>query len=98
MCPSARRAAAYALLPRPALVLGEGWDQRSRRLLLDFLRARLLHGAHVEIQQAFALVALFLVLLPQLDDLLEDPDIEPLALRLRKYFLLLLVELGQFSV
>src|ERR1700753_3681640 len=63
----------------------------SRRLLGFLFRRRLLHGAHVEVEQAFALVALFLVLLAQFDDLLEDLDVEPLALGLRENFLLLLV-------
>src|SRR4051812_38465084 len=61
-------------------------------------RRRGFHGAHVEIEQAFAFVALVLVLLPQLDDLLQDLYIKPLALGLREHFLLLLVQLGQFAV
>ena len=49
-------------------------------------------------QWGAALIALVLVLLPQLDDLLEDFYIEPLALGLSKDFLLLLVQLLQFAV
>jgi len=51
----------------------------------------LLHGAHVEIEQTLALVALFLVLLSQFDDLFEDLHVKPFALGLGKHFLLLLV-------
>src|SRR5436190_13836688 len=68
------------------------------RYLFRLVRRRGFHRAHVEIEQAFALVALVLVLLAQLDDLLEDLHIEPFTLGLRKHFLLLLVQLGQFAV
>ena len=71
---------------------------RLRPPWLFLLRRRRFHRPHVEIEQAFALVALVLVLLPQLDDLLEDLHIEALALGLRKDFLLLLVQLLQFGV
>ena len=64
----------------------------------DLLWPGLLHGAHIEIEHALALVALFLVLLSKLDDLFEDLDVKPFALGLRKHFLLLLVQLGQFAV
>src|SRR3954452_15266039 len=70
---------------------------RSGRLRYLFL-CRGFHRAHVEIEQAFALVALVLVLLAQLDDLPEDLYIEPFALGLRKHFLLLLVQFLQFAV
>src|ERR1700737_356988 len=74
-----------------ACSIGSG---RLRRLF----RRRRFHGPHVEIEQAFALVALFLVLLPQLDDLLEDLHVEPLALGLRKDLLLLLAQFMHFGV
>src|SRR6202012_2108915 len=64
----------------------------------DFLRSGLLHGAHVKIEHALALVALFLVLLSKLDDLFEDLHVEPFAFGLRKHFLLLFVQLLDFSV
>src|SRR6202034_884335 len=63
----------------------------SRRLRGFLCWRRLLHGAHVEVEHAFALVALFFVLLAKFDDLFEDLDVEPLALGLREHFLLLLV-------
>src|ERR1700754_1351398 len=69
----------------------------SRRLGFLF-RGRRFHRAHVEIEQAFALVALLLVLLAQLDDFLENLHIEPFALGLGKDFLFLLVQLLQFAV
>ena len=72
-----------ATLARLAFSIG---SSRLRRLF----RRRRFHRAHVEIEQAFALVALFLVLLPQLDDLLQDLHVKPLALGLGKDFLLLL--------
>src|SRR5690349_14886323 len=73
---------------------------RSGRFRYPFrlFRRRGFHRAHVEIEQALALVALVLVLLAQLDDLLEDLHIEPFALGLREHFLLLLVQLGQFAI
>jgi Calcineurin-like phosphoesterase len=64
----------------------------------DFLRSSLLHGAHVEIEQTLALVALFLILLSKFDDLFEDLHIEPFAFGLCKHLLLLLVQLLQFGV
>src|SRR6185369_4201311 len=79
---------------RPSGLLASFRSGRLRYLL----RLRGFHRAHVEIEQAFALVALVLVLLAQLDDLLEDLHIEPFALGLGKHFLLLLVQLGQFAV
>src|SRR3984893_12269518 len=66
--------------------------------LRDFLLASLLHGAHVEIEHALTLVALFLVLLSKLDDLFEDFDVKSVALGLRKYFLLLLVQLLDLGI
>src|SRR5215203_873491 len=68
------------------------------RYLLRLLRRRGFHRAHVEIEQAFALVTLVLILLAQLDDLPQDLYIEPFALGLRKHFLLLLVQFSQFAV
>src|SRR3569832_512499 len=38
----------------------------------DLLRTRLLHGTHIEIEHTLSLVALFLVLLPKLDDFFEN--------------------------
>jgi hypothetical protein len=64
----------------------------------DFLRSGLLHGAHVEIEQTLALVALFLILLSKLDDLLEDLHVKPFPFSLREHFLLLVVQLLQFGV
>src|SRR6202034_2683368 len=75
-------------LPRPTASCG----------LRDFLLASLLHGAHVEIEHALALVALFLVLLSKFDDFFEDLHVEPFAFGLRKHFLLLFVQLLDFSV
>src|SRR6266404_6081713 len=66
--------------------------------LRGLFRLRGFHRAHVEVEQAFALVALVLVLLTQLDDLLKDLHIKSFALGLRKHFLLLLVQLSQFAV
>src|SRR3954447_5305985 len=68
------------------------------RYLFRLIRLRGFHRAHVEIEQALALVTLVLVLLTQLDDLLEDLYIEPFALGLREHFLLLLAQLGQLAV
>src|SRR6201987_6543375 len=62
------------------------------------LPSTMLHGAHVEIEKALALIALFLVLLSQFDDLFEDLHVKPFALGLRKHFLLLFVQLLQFGV
>ena len=59
---------------------------------------QMLHGAHVEIEQTLALIALFLVLLSQFDDLFEDLHVKPFAFGLRKHFLLLFVQLLQFNV
>jgi hypothetical protein len=64
----------------------------------DFLRSGLLHGAHVEIEQTLALVALFLILLSKLDDLFEDLHVKPFAFRLREHFFLLVVQLLKFGV
>src|SRR6201992_3212867 len=69
----------------------------SRRLRGLFCRSRLLHGAHVEIEQAFALVAFFFVLFAEFYNFLEDLDVESLALGLREYFLLLLVQFADFG-
>src|SRR4029450_8247067 len=68
------------------------------RYLFCLVRRRGFHRAHVEIEQAFALVALVLVLLAQLDDLFQDLHIKPFALGLRKHFLLLVVQLSQFAI
>src|ERR1700694_2137327 len=54
----------------------------------DLLRPCLLHGAHVEIEHALALVALFLVLFSELDDLFQNLYVESVAFGLRKHFLL----------
>src|ERR1700748_268414 len=59
---------------------------------------QMLHGAHVEIEQTLALIALFLVLLSEFDDLFEDLHVKPFAFGLRKHFLLLLVQLLKFCV
>src|SRR5258708_32281117 len=64
----------------------------------DLLRPCLLHGAHVEIEHALALVALFLVLFSQLDDLFQNLYVESVAFGLRKHFLLLLAQLAHFVV
>src|SRR3984957_2488653 len=61
--------------------------------LVDLLRSGLLHRPHVEIEHALALVALFLVLLPKLDNLFEDLDVESFAFGFRKHFLFLLAQL-----
>src|SRR3569623_1992642 len=68
----------------------------SRRLRL--LRRCRLHRAHVEVEQAFALVALVLVFLAQLDDLLEDLHVEAVALGFRENLLLLHAQLLQNAV
>jgi hypothetical protein len=57
-----------------------------------------LHHADVEIEHALALVALFLILLPELDDLFQDLHVEPFAFGLRKHFLFLLAQLKHFGV
>src|SRR6201997_2477509 len=59
---------------------------------------QMLHGAHVKIEQTLALIALFLVLLSQFDDLFEDLHVKPFAFGLRKHFLLLFVQLLQLNV
>src|SRR6476660_3472682 len=59
---------------------------------------QMLHGAHVEIEQTLALIALFLVLLSQFNDLFEDLHVKPFAFGRRKHFLLLFVQLLQFNV
>jgi len=64
----------------------------------DLLRSSMLHCAHVEIEQTLALIALFLVLLSQFDDLFEDLHVKPFAFGLRKHFLLLFVQLLQLNV
>src|SRR6516225_5601441 len=64
----------------------------------DLLRSSLLNSAHVEIEQTLALIALFLVLLPQFDDLFEDLHVKPFAFGLRKHFFLLFVQLLQFNI
>ena len=51
------------------------------------------HGPHVDVEQRLVLVALVPVLLPELDDLLEDLDVEALALGLGEHFLLALIQL-----
>src|ERR1700716_2006516 len=56
------------------------------------------HGAHVEIEHALALVALFLVLFSELDDLFQNLYVESVAFGLRKHFLLLLAQLEHFGV
>ena len=64
----------------------------------DLLWPGLLHGAHIEIEQTLALVALFLVLLSKFDHLFEDLHVKPFPFSLRKHFLLLFVQLQQFGV
>src|ERR1700712_5789562 len=61
-------------------------------------RAGGFHRPHIHIKQGVTLVALVLVLFPQLDDLLEDLHIEPLTLGLRKYLLFRFAQLLQFGV
>src|SRR5260370_5273854 len=51
----------------------------------DLVRSGLLHGAHVEIEHALALVALFLVLFSELDDLFQNRYVESVAFGLRKH-------------
>src|SRR3954453_3703681 len=79
------------------------WLRQSRisirsRGLCDRFRAGCVHRPHIHVEQGVALIALVLVLLPQLDDLLEDLNVETLALGLRKDLLLRLVQLLQFAV
>src|SRR5262249_11892617 len=71
------------------------WDLRR---LGDLFRNFRFHSAHIEIEQAFALVPLVLVLFPEFYDLPEDFYIESLGLGLGKHFLLLLVQFLQFGV
>jgi hypothetical protein len=61
-------------------------------------RAGCFHRPHIHIKQSVALVALALILLPQLDDFLEDFHIKALSLGLRKDFLFRLVQILQFGV
>ena len=56
------------------------------------------HRPYIHIKQGLALVALILILFPQLDELLEDFYIKTFSLRLCKDFLFQLVQLLQFSV
>ena len=79
---------AYAIANPPYSLCGLG----------DLLRSSMLHCAHVEIKQTLALIALFLVLLSQFDDLFEDLHVKPFAFGLRKHFLLLFVQLLQLNV
>ena len=61
--------AGYAIANPPYFSCGLG----------DLLRSSMLHGGHVEIEQTLALIALFLVLLSQFDDLFEDLHVKPFA-------------------
>jgi len=66
---------AYAIANPPYSLCGLG----------DLLRSSMLHCAHVEIEQTLALIALFLVLLSQFDDLFEDLHVKSFAFGLRKH-------------
>src|SRR5258708_40275216 len=66
--------------------LGQAWISIESSGLGGQFRAGCFHRRHLHIKQSVALVALVLVLLPQLDDFLEDFYIKTLSLGLRKDF------------
>jgi hypothetical protein len=80
---------------RTQLVEADPKASRSLRARLGFRR---FHRSHIEVEESVALVALFVVLLSQLDDLFEDFHVEPFSLGLREDLLFLLVQFLQFDV
>ena len=78
--------------------LGQAWISIESSGLGGQFRAGCFHRRHIHIKQSVALVALVLVLLPQLDDFLEDFYIKTFSLGLRKDFLFRLVQLSCNSV
>src|SRR3979490_748107 len=65
---------------------GRAWISIGSSGLGGQFRAGYFHRPHIHIKQSVALVTFVLVLLPQLDDFLEDFYIKTLSLGLRKDF------------